>query len=114
MRDGYFCHGIVNTDANGVGLIKFNGPDVSAKITGVCLTVVKSTASAVKNYNAYVVSIAYSAGVNTITIQANEAVDSGAGATDIAAYDGDVHYSFFVSDKALLADMATSDVDEVF
>lgn len=109
-KGGFTCYGKINTDTNGVGTITVKGKDYSAKITGISLTCLQSTASAVKGYNAYVVSLAYSSTtrLTTITIQANQIVDSGSGTTDISAYDGDVYYSFFVSDKTLPTDLSTN------
>ena len=108
MRNGFLCLGKVNTNASGVGTITFTGKDVSAKITGIGLTPLNDTASTAKMYSAYVVSIAYSSGVTTITIQANQIVDSGAGTTDLSAYDGDVYYSFWVNDDTLPTDETTN------
>lgn len=108
-RRGFICYGKCNTDANGVGAITIKGKDYSSKITGFSFSCV-NTASQVKMFSAYVVSVAYAAGtmLTTITIQANQIVDSGSGTTDLSAYDGDVYYSFFVSENTLPTDLSTN------
>jgi len=108
-RPGFVCYGKCNTSSGGVGTITVKGKDYSSKITGFSFSCVES-ASAVKMFSAYVVSIAYAAAtkLTTITIQANQIVDSGSGTTDLSAYDGDVYYSFYVSETALPTDTSTN------
>lgn len=105
---GYQCVGKITTDSDGVGLITVTGKDYSGKITGISLICLDSTASKVKMYSAYVVSVAHSAGTTTITIQANQTVDSGEGTTDLDAFVGDVYYSFWLNEIALPTDQSTN------
>lgn len=108
LKAGYLCVGKTTTNSSGVGNITIQGIDYSSKIAGLVLTVIKSTASAVKCYNAYLVSASYNNGVTTIVIQANEIIDSGVGTTDITAYEGSVNYMFFLDDSALPTDLSTN------
>lgn len=108
MRQGYLCSGKVNTNSSGVGTITFTGKDVSSKITGITLSAIYASAVAAINVVVSVVSIVYSGGTTTITIQASLITDSGAGTTDLSAFDGDVYYSFWVNDDTLPTDQTTN------
>lgn len=108
MRQGYLCSGKTNTNTSGVGTITFTGKDVSSKITGLSFSAIYASAVAAINVVVSVVSIAYSGGTTTITIQASLITDSGAGTTDLTAFDGDVYYSFWVNDNTLPTDESTN------
>ena len=109
-RNGYLACGKLNTDSNGVGTFTVTGKDYASKIGAILLTCIQATASAVKNYTAYVVSIgAQSSGANLVTIQANQTIDSGSGTSDISAYDGDVYYMVWFEENTLPTDTTTND-----
>lgn len=108
MRQGYLCTGKVNTNASGVGTITFTGKDVSSKITGLSFSAIYASAVAAINVAVSIVSIAYSGGITTITIQASIITNSGSETTDLTAFEGDVYYSFWVNDDTLPTDQTTN------
>lgn len=108
FKNGFLCVGKINTNTSGVGTITITGKDYHSKCTGFAFTAVDSGASAAKMFSAQIVSIAYSNGTTTITIQANMATDSGTGTTDITIYDGDVYYTFWINDTTLPTDQSTN------
>jgi len=69
MRQGFQCVGKCNTNASGVGTITFTGKDVSSKITGIVLVPLDASDNII---NCNVTSVAYSAGVTTITFKAQK------------------------------------------
>lgn len=69
-RYGYLIHGVVNTNASGVGTFTIAGQDLSAKLVGINLTC--KDAGTGNGLIAHVVSIVYDSAtqLNTVTIQA--------------------------------------------
>lgn len=107
-RLGYQCVGKINTDSSGVGTITITGKDYSSKCTGFSFTATGVTAETVSGVVIGIVSIAYSGNTTTITIQANLITDSGSDTTNLAAFDGDVYYSFWVDEISLPTDQSTN------
>lgn len=105
---GYVCAGHVTTDASGDGIITFKG-DVSSKITGISLTPTVDEAGNVA-VTAHVKSIAYSAGVTTMTINAVSA-SGDLDQTAFVAHAGRVDYMCFIVEGTMPAAASLIDND---
>jgi len=111
LRSGYECRGKVTTDSGGAATITVKGRDFSSKIVGLSFTCFDNVTTNVM-YSVNIVSISYDSStlLTTITINAVKL------ATDDtqSAFEGVVHYSFWVDDEkqSLPADLSTNDTNK--